>query len=617
VVVALKIAEFAMKPRLKKLIFVIIIIFTGIYVCKQNRPNAVINSDGDGYYIYLPAFIIFKDYNFTHKNTFSDAYNKRIEQSYFARESEGKKIDQFTCGVAVLWLPFFLSAHFIAKMFSVPDGYSEVYQMAVALAAFVYLVLGLLFLVKLFHTYRLSKLTKWVVAMVILLGTNLFHYAFFEPSMSHVYSFSVITVFLFTVRSYFVSGRIKYLWTSLLLLALVVLIRPFNVFMLLLVPFLADDFAQCRTTFRNMFLKHYAWLLAGLFMFVAVVYIQSVIWFVQTGYWLVDSYKNQGFHFAEPHVWNVLFGFRKGLFVYTPVLLFALPGLFVLFKQNRFRFFVILLFLAVLVYAVSCWWNWWYGMSYGHRAFVDYYAVFALLMALFYEKLVSKPAKYAVSLLLLVGVMLNQVQAFQYRNYILHWDQMTAKKYIAVFGQTSAAHHTDLWSAIRNEKKMMVGNRTCFTSENDLENNYEHWDNSSSFVSSTCGLPSGELCVKTDGYFTMTPLYSRNLKDVSAGSPAKVVICYKAYYKNKPDAAKPDITFYVELDSAQITLQKFQSPALLSGNDAGWNLISGTAELELKNPIGKTLKACFVANDGCPRYYDDFFSVVYCKPIGD
>lgn len=605
-----------MKPRFKKLIFVILIIFTGIYVCKQNRHNTVIGSDGDGYYIYLPAFIIFKDYNFTHKNTFSAGYNKCIEQSYFARESGGKKIDQFTCGVAVLWLPFFLAAHFIASMFTVPDGYSAVYQMAVALAAFVYLVTGLLFLVKLFQTYRLSKLTKWMTAAVVLLGTNLFHYTFFEPSMSHVYSFSVITVILFTVRSYFVSVRSLYLWISLLLLALVVLIRPFNMLVVILLPFLADDFDQFRNTLRLMFSKHFKWLLTGFIMFVAVVSVQSVIWFVQTGNGLVDSYKNQGFNFAEPHVWNVLFGFRKGLFMYTPLLLFALPGIFVVFKQNRFRFFVLMLFLTVLVYAVSCWWNWWYGMSYGHRAFIDYYAVFALLMALFYEQLVSKPAKYAVSTLLLACVLLNQVQAFQYRNYILHWDQMTEKKYVAVFGQTSAVHHTDLWSPVQNEKKMSWGKYTCFASENDLENPYANWDNGGSFITNLCGLPSGELCVKTNDYFTTTPVYTRNLDDISSVALSKVVICCKAYYKNKPGAAKPDITFYVELDSVHITLQKFQSPALFSDNDAEWKLISGTNELNVKNPFGKTLKACFVANDGCPRYYDDFFVVVCCKPAG-
>jgi hypothetical protein len=599
-----------MKPYLHKIIPALIVVFVLCIVFKLNKHANVINSDGDGYYIYLPAFIIYRDYNFTDQHTFSAEYNKRIEQSYFARESDGKKIDQFTCGLAVLWLPFFVVAHVVSKLFSVPDGYSFVYQIAIAFAAIVYLLLGFIYLFKLFDTYRFSKLTKYIVAAGILLGTNLFHYAFFEASMSHVYSFSFITLFLYAVRCYFISNRAKYLVLSFLLLAVILLIRPFNILIILIIPFLSDDLKQFKTSFHNVFNNHYKALFSGLILFFVIASIQSIVWYIQTSHLIIDSYKDQGFHFAQPHIMNVLFGFRKGLFVYTPLLIFAVPGLFVLFRQSKYRFFVLTIFLIVIIYCVSSWWSWWYGMSYGQRAFIDYFAVFALLMALFYERLRKKTIRIVVVTLMLIFIILNQFQDWQYRNYILHWDMMTARKYVAVFLQTSKDNHTDLWKPIQNEKKTKLGIWTCFASENDLENTYDYWNNENCFVTNACGLPSGELCVETNDYFIQTPKYIRNLRDVSNKSFDTLLISYKAYYKVLSPVTSPDITFYAEIDSSGVIIRKNQNPAKLSATYGNWNLISGKAELFVKNPSAKTLKAFFVTNDGGQRRFDDFFAVL-------
>jgi hypothetical protein len=432
--------------------------------------------------------------------------------------------------------------------------------------------------------------------------------------MSHVYSFAVVTIFLFSVRIYFIDRMASSLWISLLMMAFIILIRPFNIIVVILIPFVADNFDQFRNALREMFSKHLKTLSVGIFMFLIVISVQSVIWYLQSGHWIVDPYKNQGFDFSEPHILKVLLGFRKGLFIYTPLLLLSLAGLGVLFRQNKFRFFVMMFFMALLVYSVSSWWSWWFGMSYGHRAFIDYYAVFALLMALWFEHLKRKSSRIVVTIIILLCVFLNQFQSYQYRNFILHWDLMTARKYIAVFGQTSNTDQNNLWMPLNNEKQLSAGISRCFVSENDLENIYAHWDNSSSFINSICRLPSGELCVKTDAYFTTTPIYTRNLADVSADSAANLMIIYKAYFKDKDNGTNPDITFDLQLDSAHIVLQKFQSPVGISANNSEWKLIMGRAEVEVKNTVSKTLRARFVANDGKERWFDDFFAVVYCKP---
>lgn len=61
-----------------------------------------------------------------------------------------------------------------------------------------------------------------------------------------------------------------------------------------------------------------------------VVFIpQFLYWKHVTGQFIFFSYKNtEGFDFMKPHILNVLFSFKKSLFVYTPVLIFVVAGFF-------------------------------------------------------------------------------------------------------------------------------------------------------------------------------------------------------------------------------------------------------------------------------------------------
>jgi len=52
-----------------------------------------------------------------------------------------------------------------------------------------------------------------------------------------------------------------------------------------------------------------------------------------TGSWWQDGYSGLGFDWLEPHLMDGLFSYRRGWLVYTPVMLFALIGVFQLPKQ--------------------------------------------------------------------------------------------------------------------------------------------------------------------------------------------------------------------------------------------------------------------------------------------
>ena len=107
-------------------------------------------------------------------------------------------------------------------------------------------------------------------------------------------------------------------------------------------------------------------------------------WKLQTGQYLYYSYPDdQGFFFSNPQIWNNLFSWRKGWLLYTPVMIFALAGIPLLWKQNRKFFVPVLLFVVVIIYVTSSWWDWWYGGGFGIRPYIDLYGVMAIPMAAF------------------------------------------------------------------------------------------------------------------------------------------------------------------------------------------------------------------------------------------
>src|SRR5262249_18879068 len=113
----------------------------------------------------------------------------------------------------------------------------------------------------------------------------------------------------------------------------------------------------------------------------AVVSPQLWLYHAASGHWLINSYGDLGFTFASPHLADVLWSARKGLFFYAPVLVLAVFGIATL--PDRFRRWraAAVIVLALQTYVIASWWDWQFGASFGHRGFVDVYPVFALGLA--------------------------------------------------------------------------------------------------------------------------------------------------------------------------------------------------------------------------------------------
>jgi len=436
----------------------------------------IILSDGLGYYAYLPAILIYHDLSFRQVTEVEKKIlgYTRYDPSYLVKEGD-KIVNKYFAGEALALLPFFLLATFFSWIGGVEiTGYSFFFQFFTGLGALFYLFLGLFYLKKIMEHFRILPVLSAIILVTILLGTNLFYYSLWQPSMSHVYSFFAINGFLWHSCRVIQNPKRGNILLAGVFLGLTVLIRPTNGIVLILLPFLFNTKEESQIV--NGFLKkRKSSFLFFLGPIILMVCIQLVLWRIQTGHWFIWSYRNEGFFFGHPQIFNVLFSFRKGLFIYTPLIFLSFLGCFRLLSRDRTRLLSMILFLFFSTYIVASWWNWYYGDSFGERAFIDYYGIYALLLAILMNHRERKAGTVLVSLLLLPFVALNIFQTWQYTRHIIHPYSMNKAKYNYVFLKTNPSYQNCLGGNDEIPGYTIDTEHTCKVYKNDFEEVPEGW----------------------------------------------------------------------------------------------------------------------------------------------
>ncbi len=384
---------------------------------------------------------------------------------YFYEKNE-IMANKYYLGTALLMLPFFLLAWVYSWFLHIPaDGYNFLFQYAVSLAAAVYLAIGLVCTARLLQSFGFGKKVQSIVVLALVFATNLFYYAFLHPSHSHVYSFAAISVFLLYSRYFFVRLQGRFLFLSAAMLGLITLIRPTNALIMLSLPMLAGSKQSVKQAFDWLLKKALTTALAALLL-LSIIALQAVFQFIQSGEIFYWSYQNEGFNFGHPAIFRFLFGFRKGFFIYTPLMFFLFPGLFFMARHSRYGAIWFMMYLSILLVVLSAWWNWFYGDSFGMRAMIDHYAALAIPLAWFVQHMIGKKwSKIALYLLLSLVVLLNLIQTRQYQSGILHPDSMSWEKYRYVFLKTGQSYRNVLgeypeavFETLNEEKKLAFFN---------------------------------------------------------------------------------------------------------------------------------------------------------------
>ena len=405
---------------------------------------AVLTWDAMGYYLYLPAKFIYHD--LSHLTFAADIMREYAPSSSFYQASqvpgapEGQLVMKYTAGLALLWAPFFWLGHWVAGWLHYPqDGFSAPYQVAIGLGGMLYALLGMGLLRRLLLRY-FSDVVVTLVLVTLVLGSNYLQYSVYDSAMSHHYLFAVYALLLLLTARWHERPTRLGAFAIGLTLGLLVLIRPSEMIAVVL-PLLWDvgsmaaaraKLALLRTRWPDVLLLAVGGLLG--------VLPQLVYWHYATGHWLFYSYGDQHFSFLKPHTWQVLFSFRKGWLVYSPLLALVLAGFGPLWRRHRALAVPALVFFVLNLWVVSAWDIWWYGGGFGQRAMVQSYAVLALPWAAGIAWLLVPGRRWSVQAAVIAAtvllVNLNLFQHWQYQVSIINPEDMNRRYYWAVFNKT-------------------------------------------------------------------------------------------------------------------------------------------------------------------------------------
>ncbi len=421
----------------------------------------IVRSDAMGYYGHLTALLVRNDLG-----------NEPFAREYVHRTRTGT-LNKYFSGSAVMMLPWFLAGHALAILDAEDPatGLGPYELKAIGVGGWSYLLIGLLALRRLLLRMSVRDEVTAVLIIAVALGTPLIQYASIQPAWSHIHSFCAVAVFLLVMHRLGNGAGAWWYIPAAALLALIILIRPVNALVVLAIPLVWNkDLPNPLGTLRNKPLPFLLALVTGLL----IIAIQPFFWHAQTGNWIEWGYRNEGFYWDRPQVFNILFSYRRGLFLWTPLFaLAALASMALLWKDRR-RGLWSLFYWIVLLLVTSSWWIWYYGSGTGNRIFIDHYAILLIPLALVVHRL-PRGAWYAAQVALFAVVALHMTQFVQYQMEILHHEHMDREKYHFTFLELDPTLKQVLGGRYEVPPYAPNALEMVLKAETDLETEHPYW----------------------------------------------------------------------------------------------------------------------------------------------
>jgi hypothetical protein len=357
--------------------------------------NPWVRGDGVGYYAYARAMLIehsldfrndWKSANPSFALSRLDANGNILPEDYTVT---GHIENHFTVGPAILWAPFLIAAH--AAVLSVdalgahipPDGFSWPYLYAMAIGTAVYGFLGLWISFRLARRY-FSESAAAIATLGIWFASSLPVYMYFNPSWSHAQSAFMVALVLWCWNQTR-EKRSLLQWIALGLLTGLALDVYYPNFVIMLLPGLESlavyaglapqQSAGTRARFAIGNLVYGAGIFVG---FLPTLITRKIIYGsgVETGYVSVWDWA-----WLHPRLLSVMFSSDHGVISWTPIVLLAVLGLFVVVRRDKQLGIILLCVVAAFEYFIGAYPTWDGLSSYGNRFFVSLTAIFVLGLA--------------------------------------------------------------------------------------------------------------------------------------------------------------------------------------------------------------------------------------------
>lgn len=515
---------------------IVITVFTFIL-----KPHNILSWDVMGYYLYLPLIFIYHDLGITDIQVVSDLISQyELSDSFYQAwlADTGYWVIKYTAGEAILLLPFFLIAHLLTIILGfTPDGFSIIYEYSILVGCLTYVTLSLVLLRKILKRFFDDKVTAFTLCCIIF-GTNYFIQVSNNPADIHFILFFLYTILIEATVTWHERPSFSSMLTIAVSIGLIIITRPTDI-ICILIPTIYGIYSTASYKDKVAQLKKHG---KQLFMAATIVAIICLIqlryWKFVSGHWLINSYNNpgEGMDFLNPHIWQVLFSFRKGWYIYTPLMLLGTIGIYFIHRFHREIAWPITLFFASNLYLVACWSCWWYASSFGQRAFIQSYplmaiAIGSLILATSESKM--RLVRIGIPLLMTLLIALNLFQSWQYRQHIIHPNRMTRKAYFANFGVTKYNHKLDTLLLIHRSTNSNESFDTTLKYKQIHKVKF-HFEDTTLLKNLSDTAHSGHYSYRTDSNTLYTPPYKISYNDITRGEFAWVKVSAWVYPSCSP-----------------------------------------------------------------------------------
>ncbi|MBI1837144.1 MAG: hypothetical protein HYR91_07745 [Flavobacteriia bacterium] len=444
-----------------------------IYLSYNTGVSNILTWDIFGHYVYLP--MIFNKGKIIHENLeYFDQINviyKNTPYFYqFVQVENGHFITKYTSGWAIVLSPFYFIANLVCRFTGYKnDGFSLPYQYIISFGVTFYTLMGLFYLKKIISYLYKEQIAAFVL-IIIVFGTNFLFMNYVAKGSSNNIEFTFVALMIWQTIQFHNSYKLKYAIGIGVSIALIGLIRPPDL-VLVLIPlgWNIKNYGTLKKKLILFWITERKKIVISITIAFLLLFVQFLYWKLCTGHLLMNSYSNnpgEGFDWFNPHIIEVLFSFRKGWFLYTPIMIFAVIGLFQWGKNNNiighYPFIAFLIFL----YLVSCWTTWWYADSFSQRSLIDIYPLLAIGLATFINELFmgKKAIYYTLIFLILIGF--NLFQTYQIDRGIIHTSRMTKDYYFSIFGQINPPSE-------KQKNMLLIDRETKYFSGFDDKDNYQ------------------------------------------------------------------------------------------------------------------------------------------------
>jgi hypothetical protein len=392
----------------KTILILLLISFFGFLVVNWSNP---IRIEGDGvfYYSWLRSAVFDADFNFLNELERFSAYDvgSQVMLASDLRTPLGKIPNPYAYGTAVLWAPLYLLAHLVTWLLQLTvNGYSYLYVWFVNLASWLFGSVAFLLLYINLKKFFSDTVSFWS-SLGIYLATPWVYYQFFEPSMSHMASLLMVSIFLHLVIKIHQKKYVNSLFFMAVVFLMIATRWQNMLFGVAYLPIL--------WSYRDNIKQLVKSVLMSLVPVVLFWLTQAMIWQHLYGRYLLIP---QGSHFVRSkfHVFYILFSSNRGLLLWSPIIIIAVLGAYYLWRKSKFLFFI---FISAFVM------QWLLngsindlggGDAYGSRRFIETLPFLVLALAAFWDKI---RLKTLMPILTIVLIVLNIILVDRYRKGVV------------------------------------------------------------------------------------------------------------------------------------------------------------------------------------------------------